>query len=358
MLGTNAQLTKRKYVNSEICHQSKFTHWSMQRRHRELNCTSTCNDSLDSMLESDNDNEMVVVVPGTVASSFNTHDSGKQETCTFGTETISMAADDRIKTNDDVKTSQKRKNSRPVPYKRVVDRSRLSLQGQKVTEGRDPPTITAGPQFTGQSSLTVLVDGNTSTRECSKPVSYKRLGNKRSLFPHRGILTQSREPLTAPASQQVTGQRSQRVNVEGSTSTSFQCNRCQKQFKSRSALISHQVFVHNKSSNHQCTTCDKYLPSASVLKDHMAFHEGTRNYECDICLKRFFRKSHLKRHRRIHTGDRPYTCEICAQNFNTRTILQTHLRTHTGEKPYVCEMCGKQFSARWSLISHMKTHIS
>ena len=141
-------------------------------------------------------------------------------------------------------------------------------------------------------------------------------------------------PLMAVTSAECTNQMPQKVHVSDNSSASiiFQCDRCQMQFKQRGNLKTHQVNVHNKSSEYQCMKCDKYLPNASKFRDHMSFHDGIRNYQCEICAKRFHTKSYIKVHMRSHTGEKPFVCEICRRKFTIKGSLQKHMRIHTGDK--------------------------
>ena len=161
----------------------------------------------------------------------------------------------------------------------------------------------------------------TQDRRHSERVSQKRLAVSKIKNS-----SQERKRLTAATRPQFTVQSSQTPQIKRSTSSSFWCGKCRKQFKRKSELFTHQVYLHNKSSDYQCTKCDKYLPSASKLKDHMIFHEGIRNFQCKTCQKRFFRKEHLIGHMTSHTGEKPFICETCGKRFSQLSGLKCHIK--------------------------------
>ena len=273
--------------------QGEFTNQSKQRGKEKSNHAFLFNGSSDTIAKIDDSNEMFV-----------THGTLTPGTVSFIASTNAFTMEKACIFNE--KTVDKMVNE-PSQIKDEVHRS-------KVAE--------------------VVASQN---REFSETVSYKRLPSKNRLS-HKNKMPQ-------------------KMDVASSTSSSFQCNRCQKKFKRRIDLHGHQVYLHNKSSKHQCIKCDKYLPTASKLRDHMSFHEGIRNYQCAVCQKKFHRKCDLKRHFKIHTGERPFMCEICNQRFTHNATLHRHMMIHTGEKPHVCEICYTKFSRLSHLRSHMKTHI-
>ena len=291
---------RRTYIKAEIC-QSEFTHQLTEKAHAQLNSTSVSEDAINSMVNNDNNNSKMVDTDTPNTFMFNdTQNSTIHEACTFRTDVIDMVANVGMNTDDQIKTCRNRKSSKPVSSKRLKDKKNLLYQKKKATQIKNSIT-----------------------------------------------------PLTG---QQLIGQRSQKRKRENTISTSFQCDRCQKQFKRKSHLFSHQVYVHNKSSDHQCIKCDKYLPTASHLKDHMSFHEGIRNHRCQLCQEKFCRKGDLNVHMRTHSDETPFKCELCQHNFVKRSKLQAHIRVHTGEKPFICRICNKAFTQNGSLKVHMKTH--
>ena len=151
-------------------------------------------------------------------------------------------------------------------------------------------------------------------------------------------------------------QQRQRKDDDSILSNRYQCDVCEKRFKTKGILNNHQVLVHNKFSKYQCHRCLKYLPSAGHFKCHMTFHEGTKNYQCECCEKKFYMKSHLNDHIWSRTRGKPFTCELCEEQFSRRDTLKRHMIIHTDHKPYLCDVCGKEFARRSGLQTHIKKH--
>ena len=108
----------------------------------------------------------------------------------------------------------------------------------------------------------------------------------------------------------------------------------------------------SKAKRFQCPDCQKSFKKKHHLKTHERTHTGEMPYECMTCKKKFNQKCTLNAHERIHTGEVPYQCKTCKRRFSHITTLNLHERIHTGEKPYECKSCKKKFSHS----CHMKRH--
>lgn len=135
----------------------------------------------------------------------------------------------------------------------------------------------------------------------------------------------------------------------------YECERCGKFFRCRSALNVH-FKVHTRERPYACEACGSAFSQASHLQDHQRLHTGEKPFKCDECGKSFSRNSHLRSHQRVHTGEKPYKCEECGKSFICSSNLYIHQRVHTGEKPYKCVDCGKEFSRPSSLQAHQGIH--
>ena len=56
----------------------------------------------------------------------------------------------------------------------------------------------------------------------------------------------------------------------------------------------------------------------------MRTHTGETPYQCDVCQKKFKTKTHLKSHTRVHTGETPFECKNCLRRFKFYAIRNSH----------------------------------
>lgn len=119
----------------------------------------------------------------------------------------------------------------------------------------------------------------------------------------------------------------------------YLCEQCpEKKFASAYLLKKHQNDVHCTERSYQCNECDKFFKTRAHLKNHMnnlhhkvevitdgSYEEIRTFFECEICLKCFTAKSSLIRHQMIHTGQKPYVCH-CGKAFRSSDELKSHLR--------------------------------
>ena len=105
-----------------------------------------------------------------------------------------------------------------------------------------------------------------------------------------------------------------------------------------------------------CDMCDKEFKQKSSLKSHQRIHTGDKHHVCGTCHKGFAQKATLEQHQRVHTGDKPCQCKTCHKRFAYMTNLNSHHLVHTSEKPYMCDICGKAFTQKSSLGRHQRGH--
>ncbi|XP_068096698.1 zinc finger protein 664-like isoform X2 [Hyperolius riggenbachi] len=144
--------------------------------------------------------------------------------------------------------------------------------------------------------------------------------------------------------------------IAQATNKPFQCNICEKYFKTLGILNVH-IKTHSGVRPHQCTECGRGFRDNWNLKVHQKIHTGETAYKCSVCEKGFIQYATYMKHQRVHTGEKPYSCCYCNKRFTNSSNLLRHHRTHTGEKPYTCMECGKSFSYNTSLTQHKRVHI-
>ena len=71
-----------------------------------------------------------------------------------------------------------------------------------------------------------------------------------------------------------------------------------------------------------------------------------KEYQCDICEKDFKTKITLKNHYNLHHNNSgvSYHGNVCTKSFKSQNYLLTHRKSFHGGKNYICKSCGKSFS--------------
>jgi len=140
-------------------------------------------------------------------------------------------------------------------------------------------------------------------------------------------------------------------------SKSFRCDICDKIFSGLSSFNFHTRSIHEKIT-FDCDQCDYKARQNFELVHHIKLkHECSLRYQCEPCGRDFSEQSGLDSHtKRIHEGIKTIrpkrSCEQCGKLFNI-DLLRDHIaEVHEGQK-YYCEECGNQFDKRSSLKSHI-----
>jgi uncharacterized Zn-finger protein len=137
---------------------------------------------------------------------------------------------------------------------------------------------------------------------------------------------------------------------------SFVCTECEKSYKNRSTLATHQR-MHDGTA-FACDFCEKRFDLKTALKRHRIAHTFAKPYACDVdgCEKKFATDSYVLLHKRtVHEKvPRKYRCEQCDRACGTLSKLNSHRRAHTGERPYACTECASKFSNKSNLQTHYR----
>ncbi|KAJ3384119.1 hypothetical protein HDU92_003756 [Lobulomyces angularis] len=112
----------------------------------------------------------------------------------------------------------------------------------------------------------------------------------------------------------------------------------------RSANTQSSPDIENKELNppseiFRCTfeKCNKVFKRKSNLKSHQILHTQKKNFKCNFCYLKFLRKFDLKRHHlKIHNVEIKKSCSLCFQNFEDNFKFSAHytdcLKTNNNEK--------------------------
>jgi KRAB domain-containing zinc finger protein len=146
----------------------------------------------------------------------------------------------------------------------------------------------------------------------------------------------------------------------------FNCQICQKSFKSLSRLTIH---LKNHDKKIECKICSKMFPSQGYLNQHMKLHVNPNSFECEICDKKFNLKQTLQIHQKMHERNRskPYKCQRCDYATDNKIQIRNHQQSHERQdkkhaamkNPLKCELCPVLLRDKKTLRRHIKfVHVS
>ncbi|XP_043189974.1 zinc finger protein 595-like isoform X1 [Amphibalanus amphitrite] len=168
----------------------------------------------------------------------------------------------------------------------------------------------------------------------------------------------------------------------------FKCKLCDKAFKCKYSLASHEKHVHSKEPKkfeceicghgfsapgalndhkeihkpdserirYQCEICNKLLSSQHALSTHKKRHGKEKSYKCNECSKTFYTGGELRKHMVVHSEVHPFKCALCEKSFKSVLCLNVHMRRHGTEKGFKCSKCPAAFKTSSDLAGHMMFH--
>lgn len=171
----------------------------------------------------------------------------------------------------------------------------------------------------------------------------------------------------------------------------YNCNSCDKYFKTKSSLESHfnkyHIEAHENDNNievksndkeelarqrkrdfskkrYLCPHCGKMVLSSHIIahaKETALIEEGVeiddKPYACDVCGLKYKTSNSLTKHKRKHSNDKRYECEHCGEKFLHWASRRNHVYLkHTGERRFECHYCSEKFYQRGKYNVHLRRH--
>uniref|UniRef100_A0A1Q3F0N3 Uncharacterized protein n=1 Tax=Culex tarsalis TaxID=7177 RepID=A0A1Q3F0N3_CULTA len=165
----------------------------------------------------------------------------------------------------------------------------------------------------------------------------------------------------------------------------FECQYCNKQFHSKTLLLTHER-EHAGRPLFICVTCEEQFTSrekrfahineahpevAKANRENEKLHYGKkvpgsgpkRKYEkadhfpCDFEGCDFIAHSYGNLHYHREKHRLRFMCKSCPKRFPTKQLLNTHTVVHTGQKAFFCDQCDKSYTQMTCLKRHQITHM-
>ncbi|XP_038211858.1 zinc finger protein OZF-like [Zerene cesonia] len=150
--------------------------------------------------------------------------------------------------------------------------------------------------------------------------------------------------------------KSHTLNMHDTSSLPFECNICSRRFISPSRLKEHTL-IHTKEKPFMCDMCNKGFRNSRLMMVHKRqVHDKEKHHLCQFCSKSFFKKYALQIHLRSHSKEKPYECKICGKWYSCSTVLKNHALLHEGDKKFSCKYCDMTFASAKYVYKHMVVH--
>ncbi|XP_034654607.1 transcription factor grauzone isoform X1 [Drosophila subobscura] len=137
------------------------------------------------------------------------------------------------------------------------------------------------------------------------------------------------------------------------------CDICAQVIRGRAAFKRHQLEHSGGASEPkvQCDICGSWHKNRHSLKKHVRRHKGSSEEvrTCKVCGKVSPNRSAMLSHQRyVHLADRKHECSVCNKAFKKAITLKEHMAMHTGEVLYKCPHCPKTFNSNANKHTHRK----
>ena len=148
-----------------------------------------------------------------------------------------------------------------------------------------------------------------------------------------------------------------RIDVQ---ETSYVCEYCDDEFRTKSALKTHTSRNHARYNNERltericCPLCNNSFSAESYLQKHLTSY----HFKCDDCSYYANHTNDLRRHKVTMHGPE-INCDKCSHITRSRSDMQKHrLMRHSDNPTHVCNVCNYFAFNQEDLDSHSSTHNS
>ena len=141
--------------------------------------------------------------------------------------------------------------------------------------------------------------------------------------------------------------------------TSSLCTSCGRSFDSKTQLLSHIAYWHQKKETRTCHICKAEFTKLPSFKKHLTTHnpQRVRSHVCDSCGKTYFTNSGLQYHVQCtHERIERFPGPICGKAFLNKGVCSKHVKIHTGASKYSCGERGQTFTGQGNLHIHKRIH--
>ncbi|XP_059615911.1 zinc finger protein 225-like [Phlebotomus argentipes] len=137
-------------------------------------------------------------------------------------------------------------------------------------------------------------------------------------------------------------------------SKKYQCQYCKRRFYKASIRKAHIYRFHLKRTlEFKCPQCPNEYSKSSQLKAHIKeAHKEDTTFQCDRCGKNFKSCSILTSHMKIHSDK--VSCAQCGKELKNLRTLERHMEIHSGQKNYICPVCQRSFTCNFSVKNHVR----
>ncbi len=133
------------------------------------------------------------------------------------------------------------------------------------------------------------------------------------------------------------------------------CDECEKTFPYPNKLKLHKESRHSKAPRHKCDICDSAFHAFNELRKHKAT-EHKKTFNCQKCEKEFKTRANLNSHLKVHEEQSEvFHCpEIgCQETFLYLRNLKNHARVAHDGHAHQCQECENSYASRRGLARHV-----